>query len=118
VVVWVTPPPVAVTVRVYIPVAAVEPTAMERVELPEPGAAIEVGLRVAVTPVGAPETERETAELNPPYTLVVIVELPLAPCRIDNEDGEEEMLKPGVEDVPARVVISAGVGLPHPVTRS
>ena len=102
-----------------MPVAAVDPTAIDRVELPEPGAAIDVGLRVAVTPLGAPETESEMDELNPPPTVVVIVELPLPPCRIETADGEDEIVKDGVEEEPPdRVVIKAGIGLPHPVTRS
>ena len=50
-----------------------------RVELPLPGAAIELGVKLAVTPVGKPDTERETAELKPPLTdveAVVLLEPP------------------------------------------
>lgn len=50
-----------------------------RVELPVPGAAIDVGLKLAVTPAGKPEAERLTAELNPPdpdVDMVVVAELP------------------------------------------
>ena len=50
--VWVAPPPVPVTVIGYKPVATVEATAMVIVDVPEPGAAMEVGLKVTVTPVG------------------------------------------------------------------
>ena len=50
--VWVIPPPVPVTVIVYDPAAAVEATAIVIVEVPEPGEAIDVGLKETVTPVG------------------------------------------------------------------
>ena len=52
VVVWVTPPPAAVTVTVAVPVVAVLLAERVSVELPLPGAAIEVGLKLAVTPDG------------------------------------------------------------------
>ena len=77
--VCVTPPPEAVIVMLEVPVAAVELVVMVMIELPLPGAAIEVGLKLAVTPVGRPEAERETAELNPPLTLAEIVLLPELP---------------------------------------
>src|SRR5260370_521204 len=79
VVVCVFAPPVPVIVSEYVPVAVVEPTVMVAVELPEPGAAIEVGLKAAVAPVGRPLALSETAELKPPETAVVTVELPDAP---------------------------------------
>jgi hypothetical protein len=50
-----------------------------RVELPLPGAAIDVGLKLAVTPEGKAEVESEIAELNPPLTVVEIVLLPELP---------------------------------------
>ena len=75
--------------------AAVEPTAIDRVDEPEPGAGIEVGLRLAVTPLGAPETESASAALNPPETLVLMVELPLCPCTMDTEEGEADTVKLG-----------------------
>jgi hypothetical protein len=46
------------------------------VELPEPGAAMVLGLKLTVVPLGAPEDERLIALLNPPLTLVVMVEVP------------------------------------------
>ena len=49
--VCVLPPPAPVTVIVYVPVAVFEATAMVMVEAPA-GAAMEVGLKVTVTPVG------------------------------------------------------------------
>ena len=62
-----------------VPVIAVLPTVNVSVELPPPGATIELGLNEAVTPVGNPEAERATAELNPPLTDVEIVVLPELP---------------------------------------
>ena len=46
------------------------------VELPEPGAAIGLGLKLTVVPEGMPEAERLIELLNPPVILVVIVEVP------------------------------------------
>lgn len=79
--VWVRVPLVPVTVRVEVPGAAeadTETVRVEAAELPE-GGVTEVGLRVAVTPLGAPETERPTAELNPFKDVMVMVEVPEAP---------------------------------------
>jgi hypothetical protein len=69
----------AFTVTVAVPVAAVLLAVNVRVELPFPGAAMELGLKLAVTPEGKPEAESETAELNPPLTVVEMVELPELP---------------------------------------
>ena len=52
--VCVTSPPVPVTMIAYVPVAVVEATVMVMVEEPEPGAAMDVGLKPTVTPVGWP----------------------------------------------------------------
>lgn len=41
--------------------------------LPEPGAAIDAGLKLTVTPEGCPLALNEIAELNPPETDVVTV---------------------------------------------
>ena len=65
----------AVTVIVEVPTSAVLSAENVRVELPPPGAAIEAVLKAAVTPPGNPETDNETAELNPPVTEVEIVAL-------------------------------------------
>ena len=62
-----------------VPAAAVLLAVNVRVELPLPGAAIEAGLKLAVTPEGNPDTDNETAELKPPVTVVEIVELPELP---------------------------------------
>src|SRR5712671_1866390 len=57
VVVCVIVPPVAVIVTVAVPVVAVVVAANVSVELPLPGAAIDVGAKVAVTPAGRPDAE-------------------------------------------------------------
>jgi len=72
-------PPVAVIVILAVPVVAVLLAEKVTVELPLPGAAMEVGLKVAVTPVGNPEADNETAELKPPLAVVETVELPEVP---------------------------------------
>src|SRR5689334_10505848 len=68
VVVCVTPPPVPVTVTLYVPAGVEAPAVMVIVDEPEPGAAIDVGLKLAVAPLGRPLAESDTAALNPPET--------------------------------------------------
>jgi hypothetical protein len=63
------------------------------VDDPEPGAAIDVGLKLTVTPLGWPEADKAIAESNPPETAVVIVDVPLEPGATETEAGEGEMLK-------------------------
>jgi len=53
-----------------------DPTAMVTVELPAPGAAIVLGLKLTVVPLGAPEADRLIALLKPPLMVVVIVDVP------------------------------------------
>jgi len=76
----------------------VDATAIVIVEEPEPGAAIDEGLKLTVTPLGCPLALNEIAELKPPDTLVLIVEVPLLPCTTETEEGEAEMLKFGLDD--------------------
>jgi len=68
---------VPVTVRVYVPAAAV-PAPTVSVELPP--VVTEVGLKVAVAPAGAPVTVRLTVSAVPLVTAVEMVDVPLAPC--------------------------------------
>lgn len=63
------------------------------VELPEPGAAIVLGLKLTVVPVGAPEAERLIELLKLPLTAAVIVDVPWLPCATVNEPGEAERVK-------------------------
>jgi hypothetical protein len=76
VVVRVLPPPVPVMVIVRLPTFAWEPTLMVMVEEPEPGAAIELGLKVMVTLLPPPEADKPIAELKLPEMAVVTVEVP------------------------------------------
>ena len=57
----------------------VEATASVAVDVPEPGAAMDDGLKLTVTPVGWPLAVKAIAASNPPETAVVMVEVPLAP---------------------------------------
>lgn len=66
---------------VEAPTALVEAAANVRVVLPLPGAAMLVGAKVAVIPLGTPVIENATAELNPftsPVVRVRCVEAPWA----------------------------------------
>lgn len=92
---WVTLPPVAVTVMVEVPLMAVLSTVNVSVELPLPGAAMDAGLKLAVTPVGSPDVERDTAELKPPETAVEIVVLPELPWMTERLAGEALSVKLG-----------------------
>ena len=111
--VWVNPPPVPVTVMVYVPVAVVEATARVAVDVPEPGAAMDVGLKLTVTPVGWPLAVSAIAELKPPETAVVMVELPLLPCVTDTEVGEAAIVKAGTgAEVTVRETVAVCVSPP------
>ena len=117
--VWVIPPPVPVTVIMYDPAATLEATATLMVELPEPGAAMDVGLKDTVTPLGCPLADRPTAELKPPETAVVMVDVPLLPCATVTEVGDADIVKLGVDASPVNAAIRPfPMGLPQPVTRS
>ena len=72
---WI-PPPFPVTVIGYVPTTVLDPTVIVIVELPPPGAAIVLGLKLTVVPLGAPVADRLIALLKPPLTLVVIVDVP------------------------------------------
>ncbi len=50
------------------------------VEEPDPGAAMDVGLKLMVTPAGWPEADKAIAELKPPETVVVMFEVPCRPA--------------------------------------
>jgi hypothetical protein len=87
---------VAVTVTFAVPVIAVALAVSVRVELPLPGAAMEAELKLAITPEGRPDADNETAELNPPATVVVIVEVPDVPCASDRLEGDALTVKSAV----------------------
>ena len=94
---WVFPPPEPVTVRVDVPVATDAETVMVNVDVAEPPEVkvTEVGLNEAVTPVGAPETERLTVPAKPLRDVTVIVDVPELPCAMVREVGEADIEKSG-----------------------
>jgi hypothetical protein len=53
------------------------PTLTVIVEVPEPGAAIELGLNVTLFPFPAPEADKLIMELKPPEIVVLILEVPV-----------------------------------------
>jgi len=117
--VCVNPPPVPVTVMVDVPAAVVDGTVMVTADVPEPGAAMDVGLKATVTPEGWPLADSAMAESNPPETAVVMVDDPLLPATTETEVGEAEIVKAGEPEVGASALISpVPLGLPQPVTRS
>src|SRR5258708_34473053 len=90
------PPQLAVTVTVVVSLVAVLLAEKVRFELLLPGAPIEVGLKLAVTPAGRPEADNEIAELSPPLTVVEMVVLPELPWVTDKLPGEALSVKSGV----------------------
>lgn len=111
-------PEVPVTLMLYVPATVDEATVIVMVEDPAP--VIEVGLKATVTPVGCPLADNEIAELNPPVTVLVMVDVPAWPCATETAVGDAERVKPGPDELPpARAAIKpAPLGLPHPVAKS
>ena len=103
--VCVSPPPAPVTVIVYAPVAVFGATVIVMVEAPDPGAAMDVGLKLTVTPAGWPVALKATAELNPPETAVAIVLVPLDPRATDAAVGEAVMVNAGAITVSETVAV-------------
>ena len=87
------------------------------VDFPEPGAGIELGLKVTVARDGAPLAERLIAELKPPKTAVVIVELAELPLLTEIEEGDALIVKLGFVPVTVNDTVVDAVILPEvPVT--
>lgn len=86
-------------------------------EVPAP--VIEIGLKPTLTPAGWPVADKEIAESKPPVTVLVMVEVCLAPCATVTEAGDAERLKPEPEELPASALIKPlPLGLPQPVAKS
>ena len=81
-----------------MPAAAV-PEARVRVDEPVPGAAIDVGLKLAVAPEGTPDTERATAEVKLPTAVVETVAVELLPLGVETEVGETAIVKSGAVEL-------------------
>jgi len=76
-------------VMVRVPVVARLVVLMVKVEVPDPGDAMKLGLKVAVSPLPSPEADKVTAALIPLAT-VVMVEVPDEPLSMVNEAGDAE----------------------------
>jgi hypothetical protein len=102
----------------WVPDLALELTVSLRVDVPDPGAPMDVGLKLAVTPDGRPLADKATAESKPPETAVVIVELPELPLDTVSEVGEALMVKLALAGaVTVRVTVDVCVTPPPvPVT--
>jgi hypothetical protein len=91
---------------------------MVTVDVPEPGTAMDVGLKLTVTPAGWPLAVKATAESKPPETVVVTLEVPLLPRTTETELGDAEIVKLGLaEAVTFSETLAVSVVLPEvPVT--
>ena len=94
VVVWVIPPPFAVMVMEWLPIDPFLPTLTVIVEVPDPGAAMEVGVKVTVWAFPCPEADRVMAELKLPETAVVMVAVPEEFLATVIDAGEAETVNP------------------------
>ena len=92
------------------------PTVMVMVELPLPGAGIGLGLKLTVVPVGMPEADKLMELLNPPMTVVVLVELPWLPCWMVSAAGAAVMVKFGAAVTVRVTVVVCWMPPPLPVT--
>ena len=99
-------------VMVWFPVEALELTFTVMVDVPAP--VIEVGLKVTVNPLPCPEAESAIAELKPPVTAVVIVDVPELLRAIVNDVGDAEIENPLVppDDVTISETVADSVVLP------
>ena len=113
VVVCVTPPPLPVIVMVWFPSLALLPTVTVMVDVPEPGAAMELGLKVTVWALPCPEADKVIAELKPPEIAVVIVEVPELPLATLIDVGDALMVKLGAVPVTVRETVVVSMMLPE-----
>src|SRR5262245_900361 len=107
------PPPAPVRVTVAGPVVAVLDAAKVRA-LAFP--VVEVGEKLAVTPVGNPLALNATLPVKPPVRVIVIELIPLAPRFIVKLDGFAESAKSGMGcGFTVRLIVVARVSPPDPV---
>lgn len=111
-------PLVPVMVIGKVPRVAVLETVKVKFDEPEPGAAIEAGLKLPVTPEGRPVADKAIEALKPPEIAVVTTAKPLWPLRREPEVGETEIVK---APLPGAVTVSETVAVcvippPVPVT--
>jgi len=95
-----------------------EPVLTVIVDVPEPGAAMDVGLKLTVTPEGWPVADKAIAELKPFSAAVVIVEVPELPLTTVIAVGDAVMVKLALAGaVTVRVTVDVCVTPPPvPVT--
>ncbi len=116
-VLWVTPPPVPVTVIAFVPLLALFATLIVMTDDPVPGAGIGFVVKLTVTPLPCPDADKEIAELNPFKAVVLMVDVPEPPRTTVTEAGEALMLKSGVTPVTVRLtVVVCVIPPPTPVT--
>jgi len=100
VVVWLNVPLVPFTVTLYVPLLVLLATVIVSVDFPE--VEIEVGLKLAVKPVGA-LADSMTMPVNPLRAVIVIVEVPRDPLLMLRDAGDAEIEKSG--DVTCTVMV-------------
>ena len=104
-------------VMVRVPVLPRELTRIVMVAVPEPGAAIELGLKLTVCPLPCPEADKLIAESKPPEMVVVMVEEPELPLATVIAVGDALMVKFGFTPVTVSETVVVSVALPEvPVT--
>ena len=89
-----------------VPEGAFRATVRVKSVVPEPGAPMDDGLKLPVTPDGMPVAENEIAESNPPETFVVTTAYPLSPSNRYPDVGETEMVKEPLPPPPDAVTVS------------
>jgi len=110
-------PAVPVIVMVWSPVLAVRPTLTVIVDVPEPGAAMELGLKVTDWALPCPVADKLMAELKPPETVVVIVTVPELFLATLIVVGDALMVKLGFVPVTVKDTVVVSTVLPEvPVT--
>jgi hypothetical protein len=82
------------------------------VEDPEPGAGMELGLKLTVTLLGSPVADKAMAESKPPEIAVVMVEWPEFPASIVSDVGDALMVKLGDVPVTVRETVVVSTVLP------
>jgi len=85
-------------------------------DVPLPGAAMGVGLKLTVAPLPCPDADKAIAELKPPETVVIIVELPELPRDTVSEVGDAETAKFGGAATVSDTVVVLVTPPPVPVT--
>ena len=117
-VLWVTPPPVPVTVIVFVPLLAFLETRIVITDDPVPGAGMGFRLKLTVTPLACPDADNEIAALNPFKAVVLMVDVPEPPRATVTEEGKALMLKSGGAGVVTvrETVVVCVIPPPTPVT--